>query len=241
MKKTLVVLAVAVLVPAFASAQRRVSANRASSGSRQSFKTTYNHAAPAQSSPAPRSFVTTSNHAAPAQASSHRGAPVRALRGGSPRGFSGGAYSPRRSQGSSWYSNYGQSRGLSRPRVSRRVDGGEGEGGAETGNGRTYLNTPGALIRTEGLGARVGPAEPARQHAVEGGSFVAGDSRYLQAQTNHQGLFVGPRDTPPNPSPGWGVTGNNSITPNTTIVNNNTSGNGNNNGHNNNGPGGGDD
>lgn len=227
MDRKILVLTLLILAPGLAGAQRRVSAGRASGGSGSSFKTTANHA-PAAQRAAPGAHVTTSHHSAPAQASSpNRAAPARSFRGGSY------SPSPRRSQNSSWFSGSGAP--LSRSST-RRLDGDGDAPPAEApqGNDRTYLNTPGALIRTEGLGAKIGPGSPERVHEIEGGGRIAADERYTQNQTNQRGLFVGARDTPPNPTGGT-ASGNNSITPNsTTNIDNSISGNGNNNGHNSN-------
>lgn len=232
MKRSTALLSAFLLVPALAVAQRRLPAARSSGGSASSFKTTYNHSAPAQSAPRPRSSATAPHHNSqgPAGRSQPAAAPMRSMRGG----WSAGSHAPRRSHNGYWFSDYG-SRSLPRTRAVRGV---EGEGApppaeAPQGNDRTYLNTPGAFIRTEGLGYKVGPGGPERLHEIEGGGRVAADERYAQSLTTHRGLFTGPRDTPPSTNPGGTASGNNAITPNT-IIDNSITGNGNNNGHNSN-------
>lgn len=62
---------------------------------------------------------------------------------------------------------------------------------------------PGALIRTEGLGAKTAPAAPApRLHAVEAGERVSPEDGRAQVLNPHKGLQIGPKDTLPPPSPG---------------------------------------
>lgn len=75
--------------------------------------------------------------------------------------------------------------------------------------------TPGAFLRTEGLGFRAEPGTPAgTTHEIQAGSRITYEEQKGLATTNHKGAFQGPRDTPPNPN-GWAsgqASGRNGIT-----------------------------
>ena len=92
------------------------------------------------------------------------------------------------------------------------ADGGSGGGTggsttpAEEDNGNTWRNTPGALIRSEGMGFTwTQPAAPERLHTIESGNRVTYEESKGQNLTNHQGLMIGAKDTPP--PPGGAFTG----------------------------------
>ena len=74
---------------------------------------------------------------------------------------------------------------------------------------------PGALIRTEGLGFTEGPGGPFSQLTINAGDKVGADG--ARALENQPGLFRGPKDALPPPSPqagGAAASGRTAITPN---------------------------
>ena len=78
----------------------------------------------------------------------------------------------------------------------------------------------GALIRTNGLGARVGAPVPVGAHDIDGGGLL-GVNSHNGAALGGGGTHWAPPDRLPPASPGGfgGASGGNSITPNNTIIN----------------------
>jgi len=86
-----------------------------------------------------------------------------------------------------------------------------------------YYYTPGALIRSEGLGYTTKATDDARTHVVEAGYKIGLEEDKALTLNPHRGAHYGPPDKLPPPNPGMGgdASGRNAITPNTV-----TSGNG---------------
>src|SRR4051812_14041994 len=182
-KVLLTAVAAALLAPAASAAPRRVSVNHVNPPSHTGSSGS-SSAAPA-SSPV---FYGTPPAAAGnplAGASQALAATSRVAAGGSSRGFSGGR-GPHRdvNSGSFW---------------GRRID--EAPTGG-SGNGMPSVLMPGQLIRTAGLGAVVSqPDSQPAMHTVEAGNRIAYEDNKGYAITTHQGVFTGPKDTPPTANP----------------------------------------
>lgn len=73
---------------------------------------------------------------------------------------------------------------------------------------------PGAFIRSQPV--RTEPGTPQTYHTVEAGKISQDEHRSVSLET-HKGVFQGPPDKKPSPSPGWGgaASGANAITPGT--------------------------
>lgn len=206
MKNLLWAAAVLAIVAPAASA----SARGRSGGARVSRGVSVRHVAP------PARVV----HAAPRQAApagevapASRGLGLAPAAQGGHRPFarpSGGGGVVRRG-GSSGWGNFGRSLGF------RGTRGAEGEG--QDGPATQF----GALIRTNGLGARMGGPSFQGEHAVDAGGLIASQA-HRAAPLGGGGTHWGPPDRLPPPSPGGsggGASGGNSITPNggNTIIN----------------------
>jgi hypothetical protein len=225
-KVLLTALAAALLAPAAHAGPRRVSvahvnppAHAGSSGS---------SGAPA-SSPVfygtPPAAAGPASAAQPAASRPVWGSPVSGA-----RGFSGGGQHRDINAGSFW---------------GRRIDAPEPPTGG-SGNGIPAVLMPGQLIRTAGLGALTSqPDVTPAMHTVEAGNRIAYEDSKGYAITTHQGVFTGPKDTPPPANPlfggssgagGSGITEN--VNVNTTNNSHSNNGNGNGNGGGNGGDGG---
>jgi hypothetical protein len=79
-----------------------------------------------------------------------------------------------------------------------------------------YDYTPGALIRTAGLGYTMTPANDAHYANNDPGYAIVQDPSQTQVLNPFPGVHVGPADKlpPPNPGLGGNASGRNAITPN---------------------------
>ena len=208
MKNTLLAAAVALLAVAEASASAR---GRSGGGARVSRAVSVRrvapparvvHSAPRQSNPGAQ------------QAPVSRGFGFAPASGGGNRQFArptgGGSGGSRRGASTGW-GNFNRSIGF---RGSRRAEG-EGEG-QQDGQATQF----GALIRTNGLGARMGGPSFQGEHSIDGGGLM-GAHNHGGVALGGTGTFIGPRDILPQPNGGGGggASGGNSITPNSTIIN----------------------
>jgi hypothetical protein len=102
--------------------------------------------------------------------------------------------------------------------TARRADAPAGES-SQTDSPPPYLYTPGALIRTEGLGYDAVPTNDARWQTTAPGYAIAQDPNQSTLLNPFPGIRVGPADKLPPPNP-WGsgrASGRNAITPNTVV------------------------
>ncbi len=176
---------------------------------------------PGFSTPAP--FVPAAPAAAPAR-SAFGAATSRAAY--APSGFTS-----RRSSSGFWHPlrlTHAVGRGLG---ARAAADTGGSTGGTSGGATQTPPNysKPGALIRTEGQLPQYSNAAPARQHAVDGGGFVALDQSKAKDAGRSPGVTWGQPDTLPPATPdSGGAAGGNGVTANgtTSVTVNNTTQNG---------------
>lgn len=79
-----------------------------------------------------------------------------------------------------------------------------------------YATKPGALIRTEGQQPQYANAAPAREHKIDGGSFITIDDKKALDVGRSRGPHEGPKDAAatPNAASGSRTRSGNSVTPN---------------------------
>ncbi|MBI5239697.1 MAG: hypothetical protein HY926_04435 [Elusimicrobia bacterium] len=103
--------------------------------------------------------------------------------------------------------------------TARRADA-PAESGEQTESPPPYLYTPGALIRTEGLGYTAAPANDSRWQTTAPGYAIVQDPNQSFLLTPFPGIHVGPADKLPPPTPGrlGSASGRNAITPNSAAL-----------------------
>jgi hypothetical protein len=165
--------------------------------------------APAASNPARTARLSTASQAARPQA-------IQPARAGGMGSFNG---TDRARSARNWSSRFDrlsfQRRGSF---TARRADAPAGES-SQTDSPPPYLYTPGALIRTEGLGYDAVPANDARWQTTAPGYAIVQDPNQSILLNPFPGIRVGPADKLPPPNP-WGsgrASGRNAITPNAVV------------------------